>query len=113
MGKLVREDIAPLIKMITKSSVGELVFTGEQKLKVYYLDDVTLTFSVSDKPSFFGLMFEALGRNFTVLGSLDLIVSGEAEEGEENAFIVEDDRLLELIREYLLWRLKVLEAFEG
>lgn len=95
----------------TEGVVEEIDSEDGEKLQVFHLEDVTLSFTVGDKKSLYGILFEAIGREFTLTSSLDLLVSLPQENGEEGVFEVEDSELLEHIEKYLEWRSVALETF--
>ena len=107
--KLEKSSLPPLVRAVRQASEPELVTNEGESFQVFYLDDLTLSYSGSEKPTFFGLTFEALGRDFTVLANLDILVGDLNEEGEDEVYLVEDEALVGLLQEYLAWRTAVLE----
>lgn len=109
--KISKELTLDLIKIIRDKVEAEIVSTEEQSLSVYFLDDITLSFTQTERKDFYGLTFEALGRDFSVINNLEVLVTAENDEGDEEGFIVEDEVLIGLLEEFLTWRIKVLKDF--
>lgn len=109
--KVSREAVQLLIMSMRKNVEPETVDTGAQLLTLYRLDDVVVSFTQSVPEAFYGITFEALGQDFSIINSLDLLVSGENDEGDDETFLVEDDVLLERLEEFLAWRTKTLDTF--
>lgn len=109
--KISKDTVASLVKTVRGATTPETVAGTGQELTVYYLDDLTLSFTQGEKPAFFGLTFEALGRDFYVIANLDLLVTAENDEGDPEAYMVEDEKLAEAIDHFLQWRTDVLEKF--
>ncbi len=80
--------------------------------EVYLLEDASISFGPDGqgKLVFKGLSFEMAGREFHVLSNLDLVLSEESLEsaGENDVYSIEDERLVALADEYLLWRTRLL-----
>jgi len=110
--KLPADTVKNLTKIVREKGIAEDV-DGEngQKLRVFFLEDITTSFLLNEKPTFFGISFEAIGREFTILQSLDLLVSlpEENEEGEA-AYEINDEKTMGILNEYLVWRTKALET---
>lgn len=109
--KVSKETTLELVKAIRSRVEPETVDAGAQKLTVYFLDDITLSFTQTERQDFYGLTFEALGRDFSIINNLELLVTGENDEGDEEGFIVEDEKLVTLLEEFLAWRVKTLSLF--
>lgn len=109
--KIAREVVLDLIKATRKVAEPENVATPGQELTVYFLDDITLSFTKGEKVDFYGLTFEALGRDFSIINNLEVLVAGENDEGDEEGFIVEDEQLLTHLADFLQWRIRVMETF--
>lgn len=104
------------VKNLAKAVREKAVFDDvdgidEQKVRAYFLEDITVSFILGEKPTFFGISFEAIGREFTILQNLDILVSlpEENEEGEE-AYEINDEKTVKLLNDYLVWRTTALET---
>lgn len=73
----------------------------------YYMDDATVLLTPDNK--LVGIAFETLGQSFSILSSLDLLM---AVDDTDDAYIVDDEDMIELIEGYLSWRTKVLFELE-
>ncbi len=80
-----------------------------ETVRIYSLEDFTISFLIEDKPKFFGLTFNALAQEFTVLSSLDLLVFITDNEGEA-AYEIEDEDTIRSLENYVLWRASMLET---
>lgn len=109
--KVAKDKVLPLLHLIKSTIEEEILETPKQELSVFFLDDITLSFTREEKPIFYGLTFEALGRDFSVINNLEVLVAAENDEGDEEGYLVEDEALVELLNEFLGWRTKVLEKF--
>lgn len=107
--KVSKEVVLDLVKAVRAKVEPETIDAGSQKLSVYYLDDITVSFTQTERQDFYGLMFEALGRDFSIINNLELLVTGENDEGDEEVFIVEDENLVEELSSFLRWRTGVLD----
>jgi len=74
----------------------------------YYMDDATVILASDNK--LVGIYFEAIGQSFNILSTRDLVLS--LDDDEDEAYVVDDENMMELIHEYLSWRIKVLEQLE-
>lgn len=74
----------------------------------YYMDDATVILASDNR--LVGIYFETLGQSFNILSSLDLVVS--LSDDEDEAYVVDDSSMIDLIHEYLTWRIKVLDELE-
>lgn len=75
-------------------------------VRSYILDDAILSFKKNgEKISFMGLSFEALGQNFHVIPTGEILLEGE---DEEDTMVVDDKPFMSLLEEFLVWRTKVL-----
>ena len=109
--KVAKEAVSGLVKAMRAAVEAESVEVGPQTLTVYFLDDVTLSFTQTERQDFYGLTFEALGRDFSVINNLELLVTSENDEGDEVGLIVEDGELVALLEDFLRWRTRTLEVF--
>lgn len=89
----------------------ELTLENGSKLQVFTLEDITMSFTKAEKPSFFGLSFTVLARDFSVLSTLELLVSLPSEDGEdEEVFEINDEKIGASLNQFLLWRATMLET---
>jgi hypothetical protein len=92
--------------------VEELDGPDGAKIQAYYLEDVTVSFLTGAKPSLYGISFETLGKEFTIISSLDLLISlPKDEDDSDEVFEIEDAGVVEHIETYLRWRTVALEKF--
>ena len=66
--KVDKSVLSELLKTVLKNVPHEEIESDDFKTRVYYLDDMTVSFNLSDK-SFVGLSFEVLSKNFHVLNN--------------------------------------------
>ena len=109
--KISKDLTLELIKSVRGKVEPETLPAATQELSVYFLDDITLSFTKNDRQDFYGLTFEALGRDFSIINNLEVLVTAENDEGDEEGFIVEDEVLLGLLEDFISWRIKVLKNF--
>lgn len=74
----------------------------------YYMDDATVILTSDNR--LVGIYFEALGQSFNILSTLDLILA--VGDDDDDAYVVDDESMMELIEEFLTWRLKVIDELE-
>lgn len=76
------------------------------EVKSYILDDAILSFRKGGEyASFMGLSFEALGQNFHVIPTGEILLEGE---DEEDTMVVDDAPFMTLLEEFLTWRTRVM-----
>jgi len=115
--KITASVVKALAKAVRAQGVVNESETAEgKKLQAYYLEDMTLSFIIGDdgRQSLYGLSFEAIGKEFSIISSLDLLVSLPSEEDdEESVYDINDSDFLAHIEEYLRWRTVMLEKFDS
>lgn len=95
-----------LIKSIKSNYSSEkLELDDDTVLYIYSIEDFTLSFTEERK--FFGMTFEILGREFSLLSNGDLLVSIEDEDDEAEAYSIEDPSLVKYINDYFVWRTNI------
>lgn len=109
--KVSKEVTMSLIRSIRSKVEPETVDAGTQNLTVFFLDDITLSFTQTERQDFYGLTFEALGRDFSIINNLELLVIAENDEGDEEGFIVEDELLVSKLEKFLALRTEILDEF--
>jgi hypothetical protein len=73
---------------------------------------VTVSFVAGERPSLYGISFETLGKEFTIVSSLDLLISlPKDDDDSDEVFEIEDADVVAHIEEYLRWRTVALEKF--
>ena len=107
--KISKNSVTPLIKAAHSKVKSEKVEGAD--LKAYYLDDITVLFTDS-KTSFFGITVDVLGRNFHIISDLSVMIEDtDAEDPENNVFVLEDERIIKFLEEFLVIRASLLETF--
>ena len=77
-------------------------------LEVHYLEDMAITYRrVEGEPVFWGLLFTALGHDFSVLPNYTLLINGRTVE-EPRLLLVEDEKFMKVMERYMLWRTEAL-----
>lgn len=110
--KISQDVVRDLAKVARSQGVAEEIEGPDgQKIQSFFLEDLTVSFLMGDKTSLFGISFEALGREFTIIASLDLLVSLPTEDGGDEVFEIEDADVLAHLETYLRWRTVALEKF--
>lgn len=108
--KISKDVIAKTVSTIRVKIQPEIL--EEANVKAYYLDDMTASFAMGERETFFGLTVSVIGRDFHVMQDLSVLVQDEDEEtNEEAVFIVEDPAIIEFLNGYLLLRGNLLETF--
>lgn len=78
----------------------------------HFLDDITVMFTTGDKPSFYGITIDVLGRTFHISNDLRVMIEDTAEEDPNNkVFLLDDDRLIDFLDDFINLRTKLLETF--
>jgi hypothetical protein len=108
-----KSQVGRILKGVRKYIEPESVPEISEDMKVYYLDDITVTFSEKEKSVFFGLSLDVLGRDFHILPDLSVLVAEDEENGKDDAYVIEDDSLLEFINGYLSIRADLLEKLHA
>lgn len=113
--KISQDVVKALAKAAREHGVGDtLEGPNNTKIQAFFLEDFTVSFSVDQqgKTSFHGLSFEVLGKEFTVIPSLELLVSLPSDDGEdEEAYELDEEAIVKHIELYLLWRKDALEKY--
>ena len=111
--KISQDVVKGLAKAARTYGVSEDIEGPEnQKIQAFYLDDVTVSFNLGDRASLYGVSFETLGKEFTIIASLDLLISlPKGDDSEDEIFEIEDAGVVAHIEEYLRWRTVALEKF--
>lgn len=107
--KVSSDVVKDLLAAIREVAEPESLDTGIQILTLYRLDDVIAMFTTGETPVFHGVTFEALGQDFSIINNLELLVRGENDEGDEEAFIV-GDREVPALEEFLIWRTRTIRS---
>lgn len=90
----------------------ELDGPEDQKIQAFYLEDFTVSFLQGERPSLYGVSFEALGKEFTILANLELMMSlPKEEENEDEIYEISDPDVVAHLEDYLRWRTIALEKF--
>lgn len=111
--KISQDVVKNLAKAARSKGVSEKLDGPDgQVIQAFYLEDVTVSFVLGDRPALYGISFEVLGKEFTIIASLDLLMSLPKEEGKEQVFELNDAGILAHIEEYLRWRTVALEKFD-
>lgn len=97
-----------LVVQFVKSVRSKFAPDELEEHNAYYMDDATVILASDNK--LVGIYFEAIGQSFNILSTRDLIVS--LDDNEEESYVVDDENMMDLIHEYLAWRIKVLEQLE-
>lgn len=97
-----------IVMNLVKSALRTFAPDEVGENKAYYADDMTIVLTNENK--LFGVSFESLGQSYNILNTLELILT--TGEGEDDAYIVDDEDMITLINEYLQWRTKVLQSLE-
>lgn len=109
--KISKEPVMEIIKAVRSIVEPEVIEAPLQDLSVYYLDDITLSFTTTERADFYGLMFEALGRDFSIINNLEVLFSAENDEGDEESFSLESPELIKHLEDFLRWRAEVIRSF--
>jgi len=111
--KIAKDVVGKLIVAVQKEAEPLTVDAEGEALLAYYLDDLSVTFTPGEKPVFYGLIFEALGQEFSVLGNLDVLIAVPSEEVEDetDALVIADESFIAKLEEFLSWRTSMLENF--
>lgn len=112
----ISQDVLKSVAKAAREHGVEDVLEGPNgtKIQAFFLEDFTVSFSINDqgKTSFHGLSFEVLGKEFTVIPSLELLVSLPTEDGEdEEAYELDEEAIVKHIELYLTWRKDALEKY--
>lgn len=108
--KISKEIIAKTVSKIRAKIEPE--FLEDAGVKAYYLDDMTASFTIGERETFFGLTITVIGRDFHIMQDLSILVQDEDETTQEDAvFIVEDPSIVEFLNGYLVLRGDLLERF--
>lgn len=106
-----------VVKDIAKLTIK--IGTREQRndngaiMNVFNTDDLTAIFqTINGKPTFYGLVFEALGKDFIINNDFNIILSGSDENGDEGTYEVTDELFLKSLENFLKWRLEILQTLE-
>lgn len=111
--KLNRVVIEDLVSKV-RQAVEPVELNKGKLLKAFYMDDLTLSFLPDDEDFvFYGLGFEALGRDFFVLNDYSVLVLTENDEGDSETHEVVDKEFIGYLNEYLHWRTKVVAKFHS
>lgn len=108
-------------QQIAKEISAALRANGEKQdvddTTIYILEDISAAFGPNEQSRevFQGISFEMIGRDFHVLPNLGLLISESAVENpqEDEVYVVEDGRFVELAGEYLQWRAKLLTELKA
>lgn len=76
--------------------------------KAYYMDDSTIILASDNK--LVGITFEVLGQSFNVMSNLELVLT--TGDGDDDAYLVDDEDMIKLVNKFLTWRIEVLEKLE-
>lgn len=111
--KVSQEIVKGLARVARNQGVAEEIEGPDnQTIQAFYLEDVTVSFVLAEKPTLYGLSFEVLGKEFTILPTLDLLVSlPKVEDDDDEIYEIEDSGVIAHIEEYLKWRTVALEKF--
>lgn len=111
--KISQDIVKELARAVRSQGVSEEIEGVDGKtVQAFYLEDVTVSFIKGDRPTLYGVSFEALGKEFTIIDSLDLLISlPKNEADDEDVYEIEDAGVLAHIEEYLRWRTIALEKF--
>lgn len=107
-----QEIIRELAKSIREHGIKEDI-TGPDNARItaFYLEDMTVSFITDEKTSLYGISFETLGKEFTILPSLELVVQLPASDTEDDVYEIEDPALFKALEDYLRWRVRILKDF--
>lgn len=112
--KISQDVVKNLVKAVRTHGLADDIDGPEgQPIDAYYLEDLSVSFLAGDRPSLYGISFEAIGREFTILPTLELIVTLPQAEGEaeDEAYELDDAEVVAHIEAYLRWRTVALEKF--
>lgn len=109
--KISSETIKKLAQAVkAKAMTEDLEDSDGNTIRAYFLQDLTLTFKVTNgRSTFYGLNFQTVGRQFTILQNLELLTTF-VEDGVNKVFEVADQPFLNAIENYLRWRATSLET---
>lgn len=102
--KIKKELVVSFIKSVKRNFAPDEL----EENNAYYMDDATVILRSDNK--LVGIYFETLGQSFNILSTLDLVLS--LSDDEDEAYVVDDEAMIDLIHEYLTWRIKVLDQLE-
>lgn len=102
--KIKKELVLEFVKAVRRTFAPDEL----EENNAYYMDDATVILATDNR--LVGIYFETLGQSFNILSSLDLVLS--LEDDTDEAYVVDDESMIELIHEYLAWRIKVLDQLE-
>jgi hypothetical protein len=111
--KISQDVVKRLAKAARSQGVAEVLDGPDgAKIQAFYLEDVTVSFVAGERPSLYGISFETLGKEFTIVSSLDLLISlPKDDDDSDEVFEIEDADVVAHIEEYLRWRTVALEKF--
>lgn len=111
----------PVSSDLVKSMVSLLMKAGTSErhrdesgadLIVVRLNDLMVSLEERNgKKAFYGMVFEALGQDFTILPGGDVLIQAVNDEtGDVDTLEVNDDEFIELLEKFLEWRKQALEV---
>lgn len=105
--------IKEVAKLVIKHGERDQRNDNGTVMNVFNMDDLTAIFETVDgKPTFYGLVFEALGKDFIINNEFSIILAGSDENGEEGTYEVSDELFLKSLEKFLKWRLEVLQSLQ-
>lgn len=111
--KISQDVVRGLAKAVRSHGVtDELEGPDGQTIQAFYLEDVTVSFIQAEKPSLYGISFEAIGKEFTIIANLDILISlPKGEDEDEEVYELDDAGVVAHLEDYLTWRTVALEKF--
>ena len=112
--KVSKESISRLINALLASvrngSVKSEPVDGMSML-AHYLDDMTIIFNNGTAKTFFGVTVDVLGRTFHISADFTVMLEDvEADNPDEGVYVIEDERLIHFLNNYLVLRADLLET---